>query len=91
MKDQTELIQSMQAELHVLHGMLTKLYDMAPDHFDWTQIEIAMKVQSIRLGGKISILKDEQEAYEAQMAFEASQEFDRYSMRSLFKSLDPNA
>ena len=79
MKDQSEKIQSYQEELSQLEKMYHTVTDQIGEHFDNREIVSALQKQIILLTGEISLLKEEQEIYENEMDFEASQEFDKYS------------
>lgn len=78
MKNQSEKIQSYQEELSQLEKMYHTVTDQIGEHFDNSEIVSAIQKQIILLTGQISLLKEEQEIYEHEMAFEASQEFDKY-------------
>jgi len=79
MTNQTEKIESIQAELTELEKIYHTITDMAAKYFQPYAIEKSLQKQIILLNGRLSLSKEEQKQYEAERALEDSTEFDKYS------------
>lgn len=78
MKNQSEKIESIQLELVELEKMYHTITDMAAEHFNPSNIEQSIQTQILKLRSDLMEAEIDQAEYEAEMALEASQEFDKY-------------
>lgn len=78
MKNQSEKIENIQLELSELEKMYHTITDMAAEHFNPHVIQDALQIEIILLNSSLTLAQEQQKQYEAEMALEASQEFDKY-------------
>lgn len=78
MTNQTEKIENIQLELSELEKMYHTITDMAAEHFNPSSIEQAIQLQILKLRSDLMECEIDQAEYEAEIALEASQEFDKY-------------
>jgi hypothetical protein len=79
MTNQTEKIESIQAELTELEKMYHTITDMAAEYFNPHVIQNALQIQIIMIDSSLTLAKEQQKQYEAERALEDATEFDKYS------------